>query len=244
MRVALAVIVALAACGDSGAPPPPPIAFGDMRPIAGDAGRGGFRFGAASAATQVEDMNVNTDWYVWTGPPPSGMGKGTFVGNAVDGYTKAIDDVQLVHTLGLDSYRFSIEWARIEPQRDVIDETAIQHYRDELMALHTLGIRPIVTIHHFSNPIWIADPRDIACPNGPTSTNLCGLGSAGGPQIVTEMAQHAGLVARRFGDLVDEWGTENEPMNYLFAAYAAGKFPPGKVTLSSLAVSLVPVVRD
>ena len=61
--------------------------------------------------------------------------------------------------LGVDSYRFSIEWARIEPVKDQIDETAIAHYRAELMALHAMGIRPLVTIHHFSNPVWVADPR-------------------------------------------------------------------------------------
>jgi beta-glucosidase len=240
----VAVLLALAACGESGPAQPPPISFGAVGPLAGDAGRGSFRFGVASAATQIEDNNPNTDWYVWTGPAPTGMAKSQFVGNAADGYAMALQDVQLVHSLGLDSYRFSIEWARIEPQRDVIDENAIAHYRAELMALASLGIRPVVTIHHFSNPIWVADPRAIACPGGPTSTNLCGLGSAGGSMIVSEMAQHAALLAQRFGDLVDEWGTENEPVNYLFAAYMVGKFPPGRLTLTSITQAFVPVVRD
>jgi beta-glucosidase len=237
------VALALAACGSDG-PSTAPITFGTMGPLVGDAGKGSFRFGAATAATQIEDMNPNTDWYVWTQPKPDGLGQDTFVGDAVDGYTHALDDLQLVKEMGLDSYRFSIEWARIEPQKDVIDEAAIAHYRDELMSLEALGIRPLVTIHHFSNPVWVGDPRAISCQNGPSDTNLCGLGSPGGPQIVQEMAQHAALLAQRFGDLVDEWGTVNEPINYLFAAYGVGIFPPGRTTIASLSTDFIPVLRD
>jgi beta-glucosidase len=235
-------VVVLAACG--GASQPPAIPFGTMGPLAGAAGKGSFRFGVASAATQIEDMNPNTDWYAWTAPPPAGMGKDHFIGDAVKGYSLAMQDLQLVAALNVDSYRFSIEWARIEPTRGTIDEAAIQHYRDELVALKAMGIRPLVTIHHFSNPVWVADPRAIDCPTGPSDTNLCGLGSPGGPQIVQAMAAHAGLLAQRLGDLVDEWGTVNEPMNYLFAAYGVGIFPPGKTTLGNLATDFPPIVRD
>lgn len=195
-------------------------------------GKGSFRFGAASAATQIEDNNTTVDWYIWTLPEAmGGVGKGTFLGEGVRGYTRVMEDVGLVKQLGLDSYRFSIEWARIEPQRDVIDEAAITHYREQLVAMKAMGIRPVVTVHHFSNPIWVADPRGISCVNGPTSTNLCGFGSDGGPQIVEELREHAMLLGARFGDLVDEWGTVNEPINYLFAGYAVGQFPPGIVSL-------------
>jgi beta-glucosidase len=232
----------LAGCGEE---PPPPIAYGTMAPLAGDAGRGGFRFGVATAATQIEDLNPATDWYVWTRPvAEGGLGKGTFVGDAVRGYTKNLEDLALVRELGLDSYRFSIEWARIEPARDQIDEAALAHYRAQLEAMRAMGIRPLITLHHFSNPAWVADPRGILCADGPSDTNLCGLGSAGGAQIVAEMAEHAALLAQRFGDLVDEWGTLNEPINYLLAAYGIGSFPPGKVTINDVAGELVPAVRD
>ncbi|MDB4954179.1 MAG: Beta-galactosidase, partial [Myxococcales bacterium] len=233
----------LLACGSD--TPAEPITFGTMGPLAGDAGRHSFRFGAASAGTQIEDNNPHSDWYAWTAPAPDGLGKGTFVGDASKGYAKALEDNQLVKTLGLDSYRFSIEWARIEPQRNVIDEAAIAHYRDVLTGLRAMGIRPLVTVHHFSNPVWIADPRSISCANGPTDQNLCGLGHPlGGPLVIEEMAQHAALLAQRFGDLVDEWGTVNEPINYLFASYGTGSFPPGKTSLFALTTDFVPVVRD
>jgi len=237
------ILAALAACGSDG-PSTAPIAFGDMGPLVGDAGKGSFRFGVATAATQIEDMNTSTDWYLWTAPAPGGLGKDTFVDQAVMGYTHAVDDLQLVKHMNLDSYRFSIEWARIEPTKDHIDEAAIAHYRDVLMGLKALGIRPLVTIHHFSNPVWVADPRDIQCANGPSDTNLCGLGGPGGPEIVKQMGEHAALLAQRFGDLVDEWGTVNEPINYLFAAYGGGIFPPGKATITALQTQFVPVLRD
>lgn len=228
-------------CSDSATP----LVFGQPGPLSGDAGRGGFRFGIATAATQIEDMNPSTDWYAWTRPvADGGLGHGTFVGEATRGYSKAMDDVGLVAALGVDSYRFSIEWARIEPARDQIDEAAIAHYRAELTALRAMGIRPVVTLHHFSNPIWIADPRDPGCANGPTATNLCGLGSPGSAQVIAEMAQHASLIAQRFGDLVDDWGTVNEPINYLLAGYGIGSFPPGRVTIAQIATGFVPVVRD
>ena len=238
-----------AACGGDDPAPPKPIAYGAIGPLVGDAGRGGWRFGAASAATQIEDQNPNTDWYVWSQrEADGGMGKGlAFVGEASRGFTKAIDDVQLVKDTHLDAYRFSIEWARVEPQRDVWDEDAFAHYGRVIDALRAQGIRPMITIHHFSNPRWVADPRDAECSQAggqPTDTNLCGLGSAGGADVVAEMAELAGELARRYGDRVDEWATLNEPVNYLVAAYGIGNFPPGRVTFGDLLADFVPVVRD
>jgi len=205
-----------------------------------------FVFGAASAATQIEDDNPNTDWYVFTQPEADGgLGNHTFVGDAVKGYSKALEDVALIEALGLDSYRFSIEWARIEPQRDVIDEAAIQHYSDFIDALLAAGIKPNVTLHHFSNPVWVDDPRDIECASGPTDANLCGLGHPeGGAMVIEEMAEHAQLMAERYGDRVDDWATLNEPVNYLLASYGLGTFPPGKSTLFELLDQFVPVLRD
>jgi beta-glucosidase len=236
-------VLALGSCG--GGPDAGPIQFGAYGPLSGDAGRGSFRFGVATAATQIEDMNTSTDWYVWTRPvADGGLGHGTFVGDATRGYSKAADDIALVAALGVDSYRFSIEWARIEPVRNQIDEAAIAHYRDELTALRARGIHPLVTLHHFSNPVWVADPRNASCIGGPSDANLCGLGSPGGAAIVAEMAEHAALIARRFGDLVDDWGTLNEPVNYLLAAYGTGTFPPGRITIAQITTAFVPVVRD
>jgi beta-glucosidase/6-phospho-beta-glucosidase/beta-galactosidase len=256
----LLAVLLVAGCGtgehspqrsDSGAPAADAgtgIHFPGLGPLAAPSGRGSFRFGAASAATQIEDQNTSTDWFLFTEPAAlGGLGKGAaFVGDASKGFTKAIDDIALLQAMHLDSYRFSMEWARIEPERDVIDEAALAHYSDVLDALVAAHIKPNVTIHHFSNPVWIDDPRDTACKNGPTDANLCGLGHpAGGPLVIEEMRQHARLLAERFGDRVDDWATLNEPVNYLLASYGIGTFPPGKVELLPDPVkNFVPVMRD
>ena len=208
------------------------LAFGLPGSISAASGRRSFRFGAATAATQIEDLNTSTDWYLWTAPMPDGLGHGTFVGDAVRGYTHALDDIELLRNLHLDSYRFSIEWARIEPQRNLIDETALAHYDAEIDALVAAGIRPNVTVHHFASPVWVDDPRRLDCPGGPSDTNLCGWADpVGADQIIAELAEHARLLAQRYGDRVDEWGTLNEPVNYLLASYGVGQFPPGRVFL-------------
>ncbi|WP_437669850.1 glycoside hydrolase family 1 protein [Sorangium sp. So ce131] len=256
-RAALAALAALAlaaqACSEetvapAPGPTPPGIPYAGPGSLSAASGKGSFRLGAASAATQIEDRNPATDWYVFTLPEDEGgLGKGAaFVGDAARGYTKAIEDVALLREMGLDSYRFSVEWARIEPRRDAVDEDALAHYDRLLDALVEAGIRPVITLHHFSNPVWIDDPRHTDCAPGPTDENLCGFGHPeGGPLVIEELAEHAALLAERFGDRVDDWGTLNEPFNYLLAAYGAGTFPPGKATLfGDLLGDFVPVLRD
>ncbi len=217
--------------GDTGEPTTggPTPQFPPIGPIVGPGGKGSFRFGTASAATQIEDMNPTVDWYVWTAPAPEGLGRGTFIGDAARGYSMALADVELLAAMNLDSYRFSVEWARVEPQRDQVDEAALAHYSEFIDALIARGIRPMITLHHFSNPVWIDDPRDTACEGGPGDANLCGWNHPdGGPQVALEFAEHAALLAANFGDRVDEWATVNEPINYLLGAYGQQTFPPGK----------------
>ncbi|MBX3024589.1 family 1 glycosylhydrolase [bacterium] len=231
------------------APPTPTetgsLVFGQPGAIAAPAGRGSFRFGAATAATQIEDQNPTTDWYLWTAPAPDGLGHDTFVGDAVQGYSRAIDDVELLRNLHLDSYRFSIEWARVEPRRDVIDESALAHYDAAIDALVAAGIRPNVTVHHFASPVWVDDPRHLDCPGGPTDANLCGWADpVGAEQIIAELAAHARLLAQRYGDRVDDWATFNEPVNYLLASYGIGQFPPGRTLLIADFGAVITVVRN
>ncbi len=241
-----ALSTGLLACSSNTTAPPSPtadIAFGPFGSSSATSGKGSFRFGASSAATQIEDMNTSTDWYKWTDPKQ--MAIGPFVGDASDGYTMALEDVKLLSDLHLDSYRFSIEWARVEPQQGMIDEAALQHYSDLLDALKAAGIRPNVTLHHFSNPVWVDDPADPNCTNGPSPQNLCGLDHpTGGPMVVQAMAAHAKLLAQRFGDRVDDWATLNEPINYLLAGYGAKKYPPGKFDLDDILGKFMAALRN
>ncbi|HJL14910.1 MAG TPA: family 1 glycosylhydrolase [Sandaracinaceae bacterium LLY-WYZ-13_1] len=233
---------------DSG--PVEAVGFPAMGSIDEPAGEGSFRFGAASAATQIEDMNPDVDWYVWTQPEPEGLGLGTDpIGDAVRGYDKAIEDVALMEEMSLDAYRFSVEWARVEPRRDEVSEDALAHYDAFLDALVAADIRPMITVHHFSNPLWVDDPRRVAagdaCEGGPSDEWLCGWGHPeGGPMVVEEIAEHACELATRYGDRVDEWVTFNEPVNYLFASHGAGRqFPPGRELLFGDFEGFMRVVR-
>jgi beta-glucosidase/6-phospho-beta-glucosidase/beta-galactosidase len=234
--------------GAAGSEPGGDVSYGPMGSLSSADGKGKFRFGAASAATQIEDENTTSDWYEFTRPKKDGgLGKGKApLGKGSMGYTKAIEDVGLLTQTKLDSYRMSMEWSRIEPKRNQINEEALKHYSDVLDALKAAGIRPVVTVHHFSNPVWVADPHDPECTKGVSDENLCGLGHPqGGPEVIKEMTEFAQLLAERFGDRVDEWGTVNEPVNYLLAAYGQGVFPPGRATVTDdLLGKFVPVVRD
>lgn len=213
-------------------PPPGPLAFGERGSLTGTAGHGSFAFGAATAATQIEDLNTATDWYTWTAPEGSGgLGNGTFVGDAVRGYSKATDDIALLREMNLDDYRFSMEWARIEPERDAISEEALAHYDRLLDGLLAADIRPNVTVFHFSQPTWAHDPRDPGCTSGPSDANLCGWSRPDASELIAEVAEHAALLARRYGGKVDNWATLNEPFNYILASYGFGVFPPGQSLL-------------
>lgn len=221
--------------------------FPAMGSLSAASGKGSFRFGVSTAATQIEEVAAASDWALWSRPTAmGGLGKGMgYVGEASRGYSKATEDLALLSQLHVDSYRFSVEWSRVEPRRNQIDEAALQHYSDLLDAYKRAGIRPMITLHHFSNPVWIHDPKDPDCTRGVSDTNLCGLGHAqGGPMVVQEMAEFARLLAERFGDRVDEWGTLNEPINYLVGAYLVGYFPPGRFTLTAIKDKFLPIVRD
>jgi beta-glucosidase len=189
--------------------------------------------GVATAAAQIEEATPESDWYVWGDAAPAGLGKGkAFVGDGVQGYARALDDVDLIADMHLDAYRFNPSWSRIEPMRDAIDQPALDHYDTLITDLRDRDIEPIITVHHFSSPVWIDDPqRPSADACTPSDADLCGWSHAdGGPLVVAELAEYAGLLARTYGDRVDNWMTLNEPINYLLASYGTGTFPPGRGT--------------
>jgi len=78
-------------------------------------------------------------------------------GDACDSWNRYEQDLDLIVELGLNSYRLSVEWARIEPERGVIDAEALAHYRRMLEACRARDILPVVTLHHFTLPLWVAD---------------------------------------------------------------------------------------
>jgi len=114
----------------------------------------GFEWGTATAAHQIEGGNWNNDWWAWEHTPGSGCVEPS--GDACDSWHRWRDDVALVRDLGMDTYRFSIEWSRIEPEEGEWSRAAIDHYRRIGDALLEAGVRPVVTFHHFTSPRWFA----------------------------------------------------------------------------------------
>jgi beta-glucosidase len=115
----------------------------------------GFLWGAATAAHQVEGGNVNSDF--WALEHQSGSMFAEPSGDACDHYRLFRQDIAMLAELGLDAYRFSIEWARVEPAPGRYSRSALAHYGEVLQACRDHGITPMVTMHHFSNPRWLTE---------------------------------------------------------------------------------------
>ncbi len=167
----------------------------------------GFMFGAATSSHQVEGNCTNNDWWAWeeAGKVPDRSGL------ACDHYRKFREDFDLARDLRHNAHRFSIEWSRIEPEEGRFSDEAIQHYRDVLTALRERGMEPIVTLNHFTLPLWLAARGGWECPD-----------------IERLFARYAGVALDAYGDLARWWVTINEPLVIVFKSYVIGEWPPGK----------------
>ncbi|KUP23525.1 family 1 glycosylhydrolase [Paenibacillus sp. DMB5] len=112
-----------------------------------------FMIGAATAAHQVEGHNIYSDFWAMEHAPHSVYKEPSL--DAVDHYNRYEEDILLLKEAGCNAYRFSVEWARIEPQEGDFSVQEIAHYRDVLNFCHQQGITPVVTLHHFSSPKWL-----------------------------------------------------------------------------------------
>jgi len=113
----------------------------------------GFLWGAATAAHQVEGNNINSESWVLEHLPGTIYAEPS--GDACDHYHRYRGDIALLAELGFNAYRFSIEWARIEPEEGEFSRAELDHYRRMLATCHEHGIRPVVTYHHFTSPRWL-----------------------------------------------------------------------------------------
>lgn len=112
----------------------------------------GFLWGAATAAHQVEGNNINSNWWVMEHDENTTMVEPS--GDAMDHYHRYPEDMTLLADAGLNSYRFSIEWARIEPERGFVSRAELDHYRRMIDTARELGLDPTVTLMHFTVPRW------------------------------------------------------------------------------------------
>ncbi len=168
----------------------------------------GFLWGAATSAHQVEGGNRLNDWWRFEHCPGS-IADGATSGAACRHYERFDEDFSLAAGDGHNAHRLSLEWSRIEPVRDRVDPAAVAHYHAVLAALRRHRLTPIVTLHHFTNPIWIADH-----------------GGWENRETLERFDGHVRFCAREFGDEVDWWCTINEPEVYAFRSYSEGTWPP------------------
>jgi beta-glucosidase len=175
----------------------------------------GFLWGCATAAHQVEGNNTNNNWWEWE--QEGGHIKGNDVsGLACDHYNRFDSDFALAQELGHNAHRLSVEWSRIEPEEGRWDMKEVDHYRKVMESLHRHGLVPMVTLHHFTNPIWFQRQ-----------------GGWTNPRSVDLIARFSGFIARELGDLVPYWFTINEPMVIVVASYIAAEHPPRQTDWST-----------
>lgn len=150
-----------------------------------------FIWGTATAAHQVEGNNTQSDYWVLENVPDS-----IFVepsGDACDHYHRYREDIAMLAGLGFNAYRFSIEWARVEPEDGSFSQAAIEHYRRMLIACHEHNLKPIVTLHHFTSPRW-----------------LMKLGGWIGAETPDRFARYCERIAIDLGELIGAACTINE----------------------------------
>ena len=112
-----------------------------------------FLIGAAPAAHQVEGNNIHSDYWAQENMPLTSFTEPS--GIACDHYSRYEEDIQLMADAGLNAYRFSVEWARIEPEEGRFDESEIKHYRDVIACCKKHCVKPVITLHHFTSPVWL-----------------------------------------------------------------------------------------
>jgi len=177
----------------------------------------GFKWGSATSAHQIEGDNHN-DWTEWEKSPArleqlkkEGKDPANFIsGKACDSYNRYQEDFDIAKQLNQNIHRFSIEWSRIEPEEGRFDEKEMQHYINVVKALRDRGIEPMITLWHFTNPIWFAKKG--------------GFLNIDSTKYFTRYVKY---VVENLKDKVDLWITFNESTTiYSSFSYLIGLFPP------------------
>ena len=173
----------------------------------------GCELGVATAATQIEGGDADTNWHRWA-QTPGHIADGSTPARACDHWNRVAADIALLGELGVKHYRMGLEWARVEPAPGEFDDTAIAHYADELTQLRDAGITPLVTLHHFNNPWWFEQ-----------------TGAFAGGHAVGVFERYVRHVLGALAPLARDWITINEPNVYATKAYLEGDWPPGRHSL-------------
>lgn len=169
-----------------------------------------FLWGAATSAFQTEGGNSNSDWWEWE----KKVGLKDLSGDASGHYEVFARDFDLAKSLNHNAHRFSIEWSRIEPEEGKFNEKEIQHYKDVITELRNRNITPLVTLHHFTNPLWFSR-----------------LGGWENKNSYKYFLRYVNKLLEAYGELITYWITINEPLVYIYQSYLLGIWPPQKKSL-------------
>jgi beta-glucosidase len=174
-----------------------------------------FLMGTASSALQIEGGDRNNNWYRWC--QEGHIRDGSHCVTANDHWNRWREDINLMRELHHDTCRMGLEWSRIEPEEGRFSREGIDHYRAEVEELLKSGIKPLITLHHFSHPLWLEDMGGWENPKAPELFN-----------------RYTRFVVENLGDLVSDWITINEPNVFLTYGYSDGLWPPGKKDIRAL----------
>ena len=173
----------------------------------------GFLLGTASAAHQVEGGLWN-DWARMEREEPWRIRDGGSAEVAIDHFHRHREDLAMLASMGHTAQRFSVEWSRVEPEPGRFDRVALRHYAAVVADCQQLGMEPVVTLHHFTLPVWLAERGGLLHPDIPRL-----------------FARYAAACAEALGPAVGWWITVNEPNVLAALAYASGDWPPHRRSL-------------
>jgi len=167
----------------------------------------GFLWGVATAGHQIEGKNFFSDWYAWE---KLGKVRNNDTSEIACGSWDNLErDIKALKELGVKAYRYSIEWARVEPRINKFDDESLSRYRNFTIRLVEEGIKPIVTLHHFVNPLWFSE-----------------LGGWENRENLRYFKRYVEKVISFLGSFVPIWITMNEPNVYSIQSYFKGEWPP------------------
>ena len=169
-----------------------------------------FLWGVATAPHQVEGNNTNNQWWAWE-QQEGRIAEGHTSGLACDWWEHAEVDFDQAAAMGLNALRLGVEWSRVEVAPGQIDTAALDRYCEMLQGLRERGIEPMVTLHHFSDPLWLTEQGGWLHPN-----------------VVALFTRYVEQVVRALGEFTTLWCTINEPNVYTYGGYIGGMFPPGQ----------------
>jgi len=165
-----------------------------------------FLWGAAISSHQVEGGNTLNDWWQWE----KEQKVKTRSLEACQHYARFESDFDLAKQLSHNAHRFSIEWSRLEPAKRHWNQSEFAHYASVIKSLKDRNIEPVVTLHHFTNPIWFSE-----------------MGGWANPRSVDYFCEYTRRCVQAFGKDVTYWVTINEPMVYIYLSFIIGEWPPG-----------------